>query len=338
MRKRGNMPPSPHLRRIAGLGITLPIALFRVHAAWAGPGPASVPPFPQYGLSPSAGAVDRGYAANANPLNTPIAGARINGQIVGGQAPPSLAALQAARPGQTPGKTISPLRLHALRQAALSYGARGGLAAESYTINLDLSQYRHTLDKTFDFSRMVQPIGNDQTLLVPPIVTEAQFAFALAPGGQIAKQTDKVYQITQQARLASAAPNWREFLVRSWSAPTPPPRNLMPHNATEAADWSRWVAQGWALGEQQAVQIFLDDLGRLQTDYIGMLRYAVLLRAGLVEPPDTESHRHYVSGGRDRMLVGNQVVRITDQPGLNPDTADWHPGYLPSGGPIGEAP
>ncbi|MEE3504427.1 type IV secretory system conjugative DNA transfer family protein, partial [Acidiphilium acidophilum] len=99
-----------------------------------------------------------------------------------------------------------------------------------------------------------------------------------------------------------------------------------------------WVAQGWALGEQQAVQIFLDDLGRLQTDYIGMLRYAVLLRAGLVEPPDTESHRHYVSGGRDRMLVGNQVIRITDQPGLNPDTADWHPGYLPSGGPIGEAP
>ncbi|MDD2859484.1 MAG: type IV secretory system conjugative DNA transfer family protein [Acidiphilium sp.] len=314
------------------------IVLLWPPAALAGPGPGTVPPFPQFALSPATGAVVRGFDRNANPLNTPIAGARVNGQIVGRQAPPSLAALQAARPGHVPGKTISPLRLHALRQAALSYGARGGLAAESYTINLELSNYRQTLDKTFDFTRMVQPIGNDQTLLVPPIVTEAQFAFALAPGGQIAKQTDKVYEITQQARLASAPPNWRSFLVRSWSAPTPPPRNLMPHNAEEARDWARWVAQGWALGEQQGVQIFLDDLDRLQTDYIGMLRYAVLLRAGLVEPPDTRSSSRYVSGGRNRMLVGNKVVRITDQPGLNPNNRDWHPGYLPSGGPIGAAP
>jgi defect-in-organelle-trafficking protein DotC len=322
--------------RVIRLGTALPLALFVAHPALAGS--PSVPPFPAYDLSPSSAVVARGYDQNASPLNTPIAGARVDGQIVGGHAPPSLAALQAARPGSIPGKKISPLRLHALREAALSYGARGGLAAESYTINLLLSQYRKTLDRTFDFSRMVQPIDNDQTLLVPPIVTEAQFAFALAPGGQTAKQTNKVYEITQQARLASAPPNWRSFLVRSWSAPTPPPRNLMPHNATEAADWTRWVAQGWALGEKQAVQIFLDDLGRLQTDYIGMLRYAVLLRAGLVEQPDTSSHSQYVSGGRNRMLVGNQVVRITDQPGLNPDSADWHPGYLPSGGPIGQAP
>jgi len=48
----------------------------------------------------------------------------------------------------------------------------------------------------------------------------------------------------------------------------------------EAAYWNKFVAEGWAQGEKQAVEIFLSDLGRLQRDIVGMARYRVLLRAG----------------------------------------------------------
>jgi hypothetical protein len=47
------------------------------------------------------------------------------------------------------------------------------------------------------------------------------------------------------------------------------------------AFWNKWVAEGWADGEKQAVDIFLADLGRLERDIVGMARYRVLLRAGL---------------------------------------------------------
>ncbi len=325
----------PHLLAGAALASGL-IALPVAHAT--GPGPRSVPPFPAVGLTLPAGKVARGRYDNANPIDNPITGASIGGIVVGAHAPPSLSELQEARPGSVHRKTIKPMRRNALRQAALGYGAQGGLAAESYAINLMLVRDRTRLDQVFDFRKMLLPLGNGQTLLRPPIVTEAEMAFALRPGGQVAKQTDHVYQITEQAQLASAAPDWRTYLVRTWNRPVAPPRDLLPRTETEIAYWKRWVADGWALGEQQAVQIFLDDLSRMEKDYVGMARYQVLLRAGVVESPDIAFHDVTVSGGRDRMLVGSQTVRITDQPGLNPDRAQWRGTGPPPGGPIGAPP
>jgi defect-in-organelle-trafficking protein DotC len=311
----------------------LPAALLLAPAGYA-----AQAPFPQIGISDTPGAVARSLRGNANPLNNPVAGARINGILTGGQAPPSLNELQALRPLTSKHKTISPMRREALRQNALSYGAQGGLAAESYAINLMLVNYQTDLDRTFDFGKLMVNVSNGQTLLRPPIVTEAQMAFALAPGGQIAKQTDQVYEITQQAQLASAPPNWRTYLVRTWAKPTPPPSAIRPRSRLEVEYWHKWVAEGWALGEAQGAQIFLDDLSRLENNYIGMVRYQVLLRAGLVESPDLVFHHQAVSGGRDRMLIGNDVIRITNQPGLDPNAANWRSVDVPRGGPIGQPP
>jgi defect-in-organelle-trafficking protein DotC len=297
----------------------------------------SVTSDPNILIAPSQGQIDVGTTINANPLNTPITGSLTAPTLTGGPPPPSLDVLQAARPdkSQTSGGG-SEMRLGALQEAGLSYGARGGLAAESYAINIILVQYQGILDRTFNFSNMVNAISNGGTLMVPPIVSEAQMAFALSPGGQTAKETDKVYEITQEARLASAPPNWRTYLVRDWSAPTKPPNDLMPRTVNEANDWTAWVAQGWALGQQQGVQIFLDDLARLQNDYVGMLRYEVLLRGGVVRPPVTTYADQSVSGGHDLMLLDNQVIRIVNQPGLNPNSTDWQSSFVPSGGPISE--
>jgi defect-in-organelle-trafficking protein DotC len=97
---------------------------------------------------------------------------------------------------------------------------------------------------------------------------------------------------------------------------------LIPTNVQEGVDWlisgywNKWVAEGWGQGEKQAVDIFLSDLSRLQRDITGMARYRVLLRSGLVEQPRIAFQNQAVQGGRDTLHVGDQVVRITDQPGL----------------------
>jgi defect-in-organelle-trafficking protein DotC len=299
------------LRTLLGAATMLTsLALSQPGRAEGGVYPDPVPP------SPSAGQVDQAAQTLGNPINKPVTGAAEIPSVVGGEAPPSLEALQAARPDDQHGDGLKPGRAEELQQAAMIYGAQGGLAARAFAINEMLRRYEPVLDTSFDFRSLVLPVGSGQTLMRPPIITQAQLAFALGDGGQVARETACIYEITREAQLTSAPPNWREYLVRTWAAPQRPADATLPRSDKEVAYWNKWVAEGWGQGEKQAVDIFLSDLSRLQRDITGMARYRVLLRSGLVEQPQVTFQNHNFEGGRDTLHVGDQVVRITAQPGL----------------------
>jgi len=275
--------------------------------------------------APTPAQVEQNVPALANPLNQPITGASEQPIVVGTPPPPSLEALQDARPGQEPNDGLAPGRMDMVRTAALTYGAQGGLAARSFAINEMLRRYQARLDGTFDFGALVLPVDGGQTLMRPPIVSAAQMAFALGDNGQVARETSCIYEITREAQLASTPPNWRSYLVRTWADPRRPTDAALPRTKQEVAFWTKWVAEGWADGEKQAVEIFLSDLGRLQRDIVGMARYRVLLRARLVESPKVAFQRQRADGGRDSLHIGDQVIRITDQPGLQGNPRRWSP-------------
>jgi defect-in-organelle-trafficking protein DotC len=281
---------------------------------------------PRVPPDPTPDQVEKNVPDLANPLNKPVTGASQNPLVVGTEPPPSLEALQAARPGDEKGNGMEPGRAEMVRTAALTYGAQGGLAARSFALNEMLRRYQPQLDSAFDFRPLVLPVGAGQTLMRPPIVSAAQLAFALGDGGQVARETSCIYQITREAQLASAPPNWRTYLVRVWANPRRPTDGVLPRTKQEAAYWDKWVAEGWASGEKQAVDIFLADLGRLEGDMVGMARYRVLLRAGLVEQPRVAFQNAAVRGGRDSLHVGDETVRITDQPGLQGNPRRWERG------------
>jgi len=186
-----------------------------------------------------------------------------------------------------------------------------------------LRRYEPTLDSAYDFQPLVLRHGTSQILMRPPIVSQAQMAFALGDAGQVARETACVYSITRQAQLASAPPNWRSYLVRNWGWPKRPADAVLPRTEAEVAVWNKFVAEGWAQGEKQAVEIFLSDLGRLQRDIVGMARYRVLLRAGVVENPKVVFENSIVNGGGAELRAGDRIVRITDQPGLRANKAAW---------------
>ena len=262
----------------------------------------------------------------ANPLNKPITGGSEQPLVVGTEPPPSLEQLQAARPGDEKVDDLEPGRADMVRTAALTYGAQGGLAGRSFALNEMLRRHQAELDTAYDFRVLVLPVGAGQTMMRPPIVSAAQMAFALGDSAQVARETSCIYQITREAQLASAPPNWRTYLVRSWSNPHRPQDATLPRTKQEVAYWNKWVAEGWASGEKQAVDIFLADLGRLERDIVGMARYRVLLRAGLVEQPRLAFQNAPVQGGRDSLHVGDATIRITDQPGLQANPRRWRPG------------
>jgi defect-in-organelle-trafficking protein DotC len=261
--------------------------------------------------------------AAANPIDTPITGASEAPAIPDVARPPSLEALMAIRPGYSPTENADSGRDEAIRQAAWAYGAQGGDAAECFAINEMLRRYAPTLDRVYDFRSLVLPAGNGQTLIRPPVVTEAQMAVALAPGGQVSRETDTIYAISRQAELATAVPQWRTWLVRNVSPPSPPVATLRPRTPQEVEIWRKGVAYGWAAGQRQAVEIFLDDLGRLDREIMGMARYRVLLAGGRVQAPVISELNRDVQGGHNLMRVDDREIRIQTQPGLDGDRAHW---------------
>jgi defect-in-organelle-trafficking protein DotC len=281
---------------------------------------------PRVPPDPSPQQVEQNLPDLGNALNKPITGAQEDPLVVGTPPPPSLESLQATRPGDEKGDGLEPGRSDMVRTAALTFGAQGGLAARSFALNELLRRYQAQLDSTYDFHALVLPVSSGQTLMRPPVVSAAQMAFALGDGGQVARETSCIYQITREAQLASTPPNWRIYLVRVWAAPHRPNDGALPRTKQEVAYWNKWVAEGWGQGEKQAVEIFLSDLSRLERDIVWMARYRVLLRAGLVEQPKVAFQNRPVDGGRDSLHVGDQTIRITDQPGLQGNARRWTPG------------
>ena len=216
------------------------------------------------------------------------------------------------------------IRADALREAALSYGARGGLASRTFQIQRRLAEYDTSLGRAFDFSRLLiaAPSG---LLIEPPVVSEAQRAVLVNSGGQAAAVADRVYRINRVARIVTASRNWRLYLERDWGRVDPPPGLLLPRDDTERAEWKDWVKEGWDAGTVQAEETFQADLDRMTNDFVGMIRYRELLAQGMVSPPFATDEDRGITGGGAEMRVGDRGVSITGPSALIPRSEKWTP-------------
>lgn len=216
------------------------------------------------------------------------------------------------------------IRLNAIRQAALSYGARGGLAWRTFHIRQEMDRRGSYMDKTFDFRQLLiaAPSG---LLIEPPVVTESINSMIINAKGDEAAVSDRIYDIVVNARIVGTARSWRNYLERDWGKVTEPPDLLRPNNDAEREKWINWVREGWDEGVRQADDIFRDDLNALIADYQGMVRYRMLLAQGMVTPPYALQMDRGVTGGGDVLRVGDRAVQITGMPALIPGSERWQP-------------
>ena len=216
------------------------------------------------------------------------------------------------------------IRVDAQREAALSYGARGGLAMRTFEIQRRLAEYDASMSKAFDFSRLLiaAPSG---LLIEPPIVSEGDRAVLVNSGGQAAAVADRIYRINRIARIVTAARNWHLYLERDWGRVDPPPQVLLPKTPEEKAAWAAYVKQGWDAGVKQAEETFESDTDRMTNDFTGMVRYRELLAQNMISAPYALSDNRGVTGGGSEMRVGDRGVSITGQSALIPESDTWTP-------------
>jgi defect-in-organelle-trafficking protein DotC len=214
------------------------------------------------------------------------------------------------------------IRVDAMKEAGLSFGARAGLSYRTFQIQRRLAEGEGNLDKVYNFGYLL--IASPSGMIVePPVVSEAQRAVIVGTGGQNAAVADRVYRINRGARIVTAPRNWRAYLERDWGKVEPPPKMLRPKNEQELADWKSWTSIGWQEGVRQADEIFDADLNRLNADYTGMIRYRELLAQGMITPPYAAQENRGVTGGGGEMRVGDRGLNLTAPAMLNPKSDQW---------------
>jgi defect in organelle trafficking protein DotC len=216
------------------------------------------------------------------------------------------------------------MRRDAQKDAALSYGARGGLAKRNYQIMERLADYEGVLSQVFNFRQLLikAPSG---LLIEPPIVRESLDSLVIADDGNEAAVADRVLDINKQAKIVSAPRDWRQYLIQSWAEVPPPPRILWPKSKEEQAGWDDWVEQGWKAGIVQAEQMFEMNVNRLVADYNGMVRYRMLLAEGMISQPYALHEDRGVTGSKTEMRVGDRALRITGPSQFLTGAALWKP-------------
>src|SRR5690606_29020377 len=132
------------------------------------------------------------------------------------------------------------IRNEAMREAALSYGARGGLSWRTYYIRRELEEAADYMDRVFDFRNLLIPAPSG-LLIEPPVISESVNAMIINTSGTEAAVSDRVYDISANARIVSTARTWRNYLEREWGEVTPPPDLLRPKDDQEREKWIAWI-------------------------------------------------------------------------------------------------
>ena len=236
--------------------------------------------------------------------------------------PPDLKALYEF--GPAPGAAIpfaEEKRHSAMRLAALGFGARAGLARRSWEIGVMLERLSAPLSAIYRFGDLMLT-GQGFTVL-PPVLAETRQAFRLGLGQDRAASARRVLRIVEPERIVSAAPHWRDYLVRSWRTPAPPAAVLFPRTGPETTLWRQWLAEGWAHGTALGDDIFAADLDRLNRTFEGVVLWHRLHLVEMVSAPGL-STTYTAAAGHERLLrIGETSVRLDRRAAFNLDTRAW---------------
>lgn len=219
--------------------------------------------------------------------------------------------------------SVRGIRYLGLRDAALSFGAMGGLAWRADQINRLVMQHERHLDLIYNFNGLLL----DHNVL-PPVLIEGRQTLDQTTD-DIIRIADRQYSIQSQARFVTMAPTWRDYLKMNYKAPDIPDSSLLPRNESEKSVWDKYLEEGWQAGVTQADVIFAENLGRLKRDYEGMIRYRSLLAQNMVSLPYVAQVNLGVTGGDSQMAINDRILRITTLPQFITASNEWRTQITP---------
>lgn len=209
-------------------------------------------------------------------------------------------------------------RKEAIYQEALMYGTQSALHARSYQLNKFLEDNAKYYSKVFNF----QPLLLEGGRVIPPIVIEAERLFAHEDKYTL-RTVNKSYTILEQAKVINTPLIWQKFFDYYITKPNMPDARLLPLNEIEDSYWEKGILEGWKIGTNQANSIFLESLKKLSRDYVGMVRFHLMLKQNLITYPITTTTNLGVTSSENTLNIGESIFEITQLPDFNMDLDSW---------------
>ena len=257
-------------------------------------------------------------------LLSALAGLPAASGAVAAEPPPGLAAVIGAGPSRELSVSFADeKRASAMRAAAVSYGARAGLAHRGWEIGRMLEGQAAQLSSIYRFRDLLLDEGGFRVL--PPVASETRRAFRLGRGGAEAATARRVVRIVSAERLVSAPPDWRDYLVREWPPAEPPVSVLFPRSDDERDRWRRWIREGWGKGVALADDVFSADLDRLSRDFEGIVLWRRLNLARMATAPSVTLDDAPVSGGGRVLRIDESFAKLGSPARLVPVPSEWRP-------------
>lgn len=210
------------------------------------------------------------------------------------------------------------IRLDSIYMEALKYGAQSGLYYRATELNKFIESYQSQFGKIFNFTPLLLANGK----VVPPVIVESKNNVQ-NENNYTLRMNDRSYQIEKQVRVTNTPITWREYLRLEGSPPILPDDMLLPLNPKEDHYWKMGVAKGWETGVSQANSIYLENVRVLERDYVGMVRYHLMQKRGLVNSPVTSTVKLGVTGNDEDMNVNEVVFNIDKAATFNRNSETW---------------
>lgn len=220
----------------------------------------------------------------------------------------------------TDGDTV---RITVLRDMGETIGFRTGIVWEAQNIAKGLKKQESVLDRIYNFRTL---LTNDSSL--PPVIVEANDLASVSKDQFIT--ANKAFNIVKPEEFVSVPPTWRDYLftgLMQQSEVISPSDDAHPKTSAETRAWESALKKGWDDGVTQAQNILDENFSRLGRDYIGMMRFNVLLRMDMISRTEIASKVYTVSpeSNKNSLTIGEKYREIMKkaQFEINPDK--WKP-------------
>lgn len=204
---------------------------------------------------------------------------------------------------------VNLLRPSAIRDAARLVTIQTALSWRYAQLLRETYRHESALDKAFNFGPLMMTQGD--TLIMPPVLTQAGASMRIEEG-TTATTAKTTYELLAAAAYVSVVPNWRSYLMtEGFPEPEKPNPAVLPKNDKERRIWRAAVREAWALGVEEAGQLYKENVARMTRDYRGIMLYHLLTAQHLLTQVNVAESDLGIHVKNEKMHLGQKVYRIT---------------------------
>lgn len=212
---------------------------------------------------------------------------------------------------------IKSLRLNTMIEAAETLGVQSGVKWRYDQILVRLEELSESLDK-LNFEHLLLNRGK----VLPAVIEEANDVKTIISDVHMS-QSLTTYHIRAPARIVSAAPSWRDYLSENVIVEGIINDALLPKTQAEHLVWRKSVTRSWEVGVRQAEFMLITNLARLKRDYLGMVRFHILAKQGVISTPILAEGRLGLNVAGRSIDIDQRIFKITGGANFNNDGRIW---------------